>query len=151
MYLSKEELANKLIGKKINKIFLNSEYLKFETDQGNVLFEVYGDCCSHSYFYDFYGVKKLLQNGPVTDFKSIDLKEGDYNNWIDPNKEYDYDYIQCYGYAITTVNPEFGEQTSVFSFRNKSNGYYGGSLEWRDGGADLEVSPEITDDVLEVK
>lgn len=148
MWLTKEELKAKLVGKKVKKIFYNESHLKFETDQGNVLFEVEGDCCSHSYFFDFYGVKKLLENGPITDFKEVELKEGDFNYF---NGEKDGDSIQCYGYAITTENKELGEQTSVFSFRNSSNGYYGGSLEWRDGGADLEVSPEITDDVIEIK
>lgn len=150
MWLTETELKEKLLGKKIQKIFLSQSYLKFETDQGNVLFQVEGDCCSHSYFFDFYGVKKLLENGPVTDFKSVPIKEGDFNAVTKTDEDYG-DVIQCYGYAITTESPEFGEQTSVFSFRNKSNGYYGGSLEWRDGGPDLDVQPEITDDVVQVK
>lgn len=148
MYLSQEELSKKLIGKKIHRVFMDQEFLKFDTDHGYVSFTVEGDCCSHSYFYDFYGVKKLFNNGPVTDFKSIELKEGDFN-WVDPNKEGDYECIQCYGYAITTINPKFGEQTSVFSFRNNSNGYYGGSLEYY-GKIPVDI-PEITDDVVEVK
>lgn len=145
MYLTEENLKGLLVGKKIQKVFLNQEYLKFQTDQGNVVFTVSGDCCSSSYFFDFYGVKKLFENGAVTDFKEVELKEGDFN-FI---SEDGYDSIACYGYAITTENKEFGEQTSVFSFRNSSNGYYGGSLEFVEG--DKEVSPEITDDVIEVK
>ena len=54
--------------------------------------------------------------------------------------------IQKYGYAITTESEQFGEMTSVFSFRNSSNGYYGG---WMYSTEDREVSPEITDDIIE--
>jgi hypothetical protein len=56
-----------------------------------------------------------------------------------------------YGYSITLEpkeNDYYGERTAVFSFRNESNGYYGG---WIEKTEDREVLPEITEDVLEVK
>lgn len=137
---------NDLVGRKITKIFLNEDYLKFETDKGPLVYKVDGDCCSHSYFFDFYGVKKLLENGPVTSVKTIELKEGDVS-WT-PEEDKDHECLQCYGYQIFTESKEFGEQTAAFSFRNSSNGYYGGSLEIT---SDMEVAPEITDDVIEVK
>jgi len=55
----------KLVGKKINKVFISEEYLKFETDKGDVCYRVDGDCCSHSYFYDFQNVNRLIKNGKV--------------------------------------------------------------------------------------
>lgn len=141
----KTELQS-LVGKKIRKIFLNDSFLKFETDQRPLTYGVEGDCCSHSYFFDFYGVKKLLENGPVTEVKEVELKQGDNNAKSDDDCV--NDCIQCYGYQITTESKEFGPQTSVFSFRNSSNGYYGGSIFATN---DQEVLPEITDDVSEVK
>lgn len=136
-----------LVGKKINKVFINTEYLKFETGGGNFTYGVTGDCCSNSFFYDFYGVKNLIEGGKVKEVKVVDLHPTDL--FVVPDKG---DNTQVYGYAITTETKENdyydGERTSVFSFRNESNGYYGGSI---DKVEDREVSPEITDDVVEVK
>lgn len=127
-----------LVGKKINRIFMNDEFLRFDTDQGDVSYEVYGDCCSHSYFHDFIGVEKLLKNGPVLSVEAISLD--------DIEIEDDWDHLQAYGFRIITEDEKFGEVSSVFSFRNRSNGYYGGWMERANyTPADL---PEITADVL---
>lgn len=131
-----------LIGKSVKKIFLNTEYLKFETDDGDFTYTVTGDCCSHSFFYDFYGVKNLLENGKVIDVKEVELSP----ERMIPKPE--NDSLQFYGYQITTKSKDFGEVTSVFSFRNDSNGYYGGSL---DKTENINVQPEITEDIIEVK
>ena len=142
-----ETALKDLVGKKINKVFINTNYLKFETSGGNFVYLVTGDCCSNSFFYDFYGVKNLLEGGIVKEVKTVDLHPTDL--FVVPNKG---DSIQVYGYAITTEPKEeddyCGERTSVFSFRNESNGYYGGSI---DKVEDRKVLPEITDDVVEVK
>lgn len=53
-----EEQFKEMIGAKVGKIFFNEDYLKFDTDKGPFVFSVDGDCCSHSYFHDFIGVKK---------------------------------------------------------------------------------------------
>lgn len=132
-----------LIGKKVLKIYLNKTYLKFETDQGNLVYIVEGDCCSSSYFFDFYGVKNLLENEKVIAAKEVELHPSDllaHNNA--------YEIISVYGYQITTESKEYGEVTSVFSFRNSSNGYYGGYISKVD---DQEVVPEIKADIYEVK
>ena len=131
-----------LVGKKIQKVFMNEDCLKFETDRGNVIFTVEGDCCSHSYFHDFIGVKKLLENGHVVSAKEIELADAEDNT-----ADTDGDYLQFYGFEIVTVHPTFGDQTSVFSFRNSSNGFYGGWMRYEE--QDRNVQPEITDDVLE--
>ena len=39
------------------------------------------------------------------------------------------EYIQVYGYRLTTLSRKWGPVSSVFSFRNSSNGYYGGSID----------------------
>lgn len=135
-----KDCIERLVGKKIQKIFMNEDYLKFETNGGPVVFYVSGDCCSHSYFHDFIGVKKLLENGKVMGARAIPL------GVVGKNKNYD-EVIQSYGYEIVTENPTFGEQTSVFSFRNSSNGYYGGEMSKADPRA--IVLPEVTDDVIE--
>lgn len=138
-----EKTIERLVGKVVLKIYMNEDFLKFETDQGNVVFEVDGDCCSHSYFHDFIGVKKLLENGTVLSAKEISLELSE-----DEQKKLDSDEdIKVYGFEIVTGHPQFGEQTSVFSFRNSSNGYYGGDMY--NAPDDQEVLPEIKDDVIE--
>lgn len=139
-----------LIGKKVVKIFLNNDYLKFETNEGSFTYRVDGDCCSISYFYDFYGVKNLLKGGKVKEVKEVELHPADL--FVVPDKG---DVTQVYGYSITVEPIEdaddywTGYRTAVFSFRNESNGYYGGYINKVE--EDKEVLPEITEDVIEVK
>lgn len=135
-------IIDNLVGKKILKIFLNENYLKFETDAGNFVFTTYGDCCSQSVFYDFIGVKKLFENGPVVSVREVKDLQADEAT----DKKMYQECPAAYGFEIVTEHPTFGEMTSVFSFRNYSNGYYGGWIEEMD---DCKVSPEIFDDVLE--
>lgn len=140
-----------VVGRKVKAVRITEEILQFDFEEGeSVAFTVYGDCCSHSYFYDFHGVEKLLENGPVTEFSPIDLKESEYVYSYDPdNVDHEYDEIQVYGWRLVTEHPLWGEQTSVFSFRNSSNGYYGGWMEVTSQRID-DVEP-VTETVLEVK
>lgn len=127
-----------LVGKKVKRIFMNEDELKFETDSGSFIFTVFGDCCSHSYFHDFIGVKKLLGR-VVKAVETVDMEDPQAGNGCDS------DCIQAYGIRFITEDPEFGEVSSVMSFRNNSNGYYGGSLNSGEE-SDKEVSPEIFKD-----
>lgn len=148
MYGEVEEKMKKMVGTSVKRIFFTTDHLQFETDKGSFAFGVEGDCCSHSLFYDFYGVKNLLSNGKITEVKQVDLdpKGKDYN---DARNDYESEDIKIYGVQFTTESKEFGPVTSVFSFRNYSNGYYGGSL--------ILATPksnsvgEIFDDVIELK
>lgn len=130
-----------IIGKKVLKVEISDYYLKLHTDQGLVMFEVDGDCCSNSYFHDIVGTRKLLDNGPVIAVEEVDLQPGDpgYHDPDCPSTPYSYggdalkspcgvahDYLQVYGYRFVTEHPFFGEQSTVVAFRNDSNGYYGG-------------------------
>ena len=123
-------------------------------------YEVEGDCCSYSYFHDFFGVPHLLNNGAVTEVGDVDLAPDD-PRFKRPAKaderpaDMDYDHpdywdysdedIQVYGYKIVTAHPVFGEVTSVLSFRNSSNGYYGGWMD-RTGDVRTEGLQRITED-----
>jgi hypothetical protein len=132
-----------LVGKKVLKIFMNSEYLRFETDGGVFTYETCGECCSSTYFYDFYGVKNLL-GSVITAVDDVPLELQDYIKRGYKEEEVD----EFYGVQLTTVSPEFGEVTSVFSYRNVSNGYYGGSISLSTYTGSL---PEIQEDVVETK
>lgn len=141
MYEDKD--LTRMIGSTIKRIFMNEEFLKFETDKGNFVYSVDGDCCSTSVFYDFYGVKKLFGK-VVKSVESVELLESDRPK---DKKEYQ-ESISVYGYRITTEDEKLGDVSSVFSFRNYSNGYYGGSMGT---SSDQEVKPEIFDDVIETQ
>lgn len=137
-----DEALNDLIGKKVTSIHINADNLVIKTSDGfTAPFYVYGDCCSQSYLEDFQGVEKLLNNGPITEWATVDLS--DKNG--DDGDEYG-NCLQYYGYSFTTVHDFWGEQTSVFSFRNESNGYYGGSLALSREIPDLNKLKSITED-----
>ena len=132
------------IGATVRSIWISEDQLALMTDQGWVVWGVDGDCCSTSYFFDFYGVENLLTNGPVAAFESIDLSPGDPgykpSTWEpDANQ---YEEIEVYGFRLTTRHPLFGPVSSVLSFRNSSNGHYGGWM------SRMTVDPSWTPDRL---
>ena len=145
-----------MVGRTVNAILMSEDRLTFQTDDGLISYDAYGDCCSRSYFFDFYGVKNLLENGPVVAFEKFDLAPGDPGYHSDTEGPWDapcpecgvtgHGYLQVYGYRFTTEHPNFGPVTSVFSFRNDSNGYYGGSLERYMGGVISADQVLITED-----
>lgn len=142
-----ETALKNLIGKTVNKILINQKYLQFETDKGDITYRVTADCCSESFFYDFYGIKNLLENGPIIDVKALPVT----------TEEIGFETCQKYGYQITTIHPVYGEVTSVFSFRNMSNGYYGGEIEETEektGETNKrypQILKELKEDVIEIK
>lgn len=122
-----------LIGARIMAIYMGEEQLIFDTDRGLVGYCVEGECCSSSYFHDFYGVKHLLARELVTGFEAIDLAPGDpgyrAETWERGVGTVDaYDEVKVYGYRLTTTSVAFGPVSAVVSFRNSSNGYYGGDM-----------------------
>ena len=149
-FSSVEEMAAEVVGKKVTAVRIAEEVLQLNfADGSSVAFDVEGDCCSHSYFYDFHGVEKLLENGPVTEFSEIDLKDTEYVYAYDTGGFEDgYESVQVYGYRLVTEHPTWGEQTSAFSFRNSSNGYYGGWMGLTERRID-DVAP-VTETVSEV-
>lgn len=136
-----------LIGKKITGISMNQEYLRFDTDDGSFTYTVEGDCCSSSFFFDFYGVRNVLENGKVKEVKQVDLHPADV--LVSNTSGSCTDDTKVYGYQIFTESKDgYGDVTAVFSFRNVSNGYYGGSIDKCENKDGL---PEITEDVIEIK
>ena len=135
-----------LIGSTVEEIWMSNYQLAFLTDKGWLTYEVEGDCCSHSFFHDFIGVKKLLDGNPIISAKEI------YDSPVEPTQEeLDYaDVLQCYGVELVTDSPDFGEVTSVFSFRNDSNGYYGGWIDRCSAERPSANAVKIVDDVLDV-
>jgi hypothetical protein len=113
-----------LVGRSVRRALWDErsgEYLVFDmigSPEPVIAYAVEGDCCSHSYFHDFIGVEKLLTNGAIRSTRALPTTE-----FESPS-----DVTRCYGYELVTRHPLWGEMTSVLSFRNESNGYYGGNL-----------------------
>lgn len=133
------KLAAPLIGKSVTAVEIDAEELRFTLGDGTLVhYTVYGDCCSQSYFYDIHGVEKLLNGGPVVEMNPIDLADPD-----DADAQRG-DVVRAYGYEIVSDHPEFGEVTTALSFRNDSNGYYGGTMELFNDGYGTRRIPGVT-------
>ncbi len=115
-----------LIGAIVKEIYISEEYLYFVTSKGDFCYLADGDCCSRSYLYDFIGVRHLLDNGEI---RLVDYIPKEFVTPPTFEEIESADYLQVYGYRIVTIHPKFGEVSSLFSFRNNSNGYYGGQIE----------------------
>ena len=109
-----------LIGKKITGLRINEDQsvLAFDTDQGVIAYDVWGDCCSEAWFADITGVGALI-GGTVQTADEVSM---DGYNVEDGRTRQDVD--EAYGYKLTT---DKGYADIVF--RNSSNGNYGGSIE----------------------
>lgn len=96
------------------------ETLTFVTDKGLISFDGEADCCSETWFADFFNIPDVL-NSKVISVEVIDLEVGDYNVEKDNRTRQECDEV--YGYRIRTE-----KGSGVFSLRNSSNGWYGGSI-----------------------
>lgn len=121
-----------LVGKTIKELYVNEDQslLKFVTDQGELIYETEGDCCSETWFADIIFNWKFFQT-PVTDVTELDVPA-----WLDRLITKDgrtrQEFDQAYGYNVkadsTNTMYYSGNGTSCdIIFRNSSNGYYGGS------------------------
>lgn len=126
--------ADRMYDEIIKHIAIESDdTLYISTDRNVHVFNVQGDCCSHSYFYEISNVNQLI-GGKVIKIEQISMP--------DPGVDTEYECIQAYGYKIHT-DKGYG----LIVFRNSSNGYYGG---WMEYAGEREYIPsnatEITDD-----
>jgi hypothetical protein len=109
-----------LIGDTVNRVFVEeSEYNMFFVTKSGAIWQlsVSGDCCSESWFSDFYNVEALL-HGTITKINESGMP--DYN--VDDGRGRQ-ESDQVYGYEFVTT-----KGTATLVFRNSSNGYYGGSM-----------------------
>ena len=113
-----------LWGQKVTDVSFSDELCVLDTELGQVVLTVEGECCSYSYFHDAVGLDHLRNNGAVLRVETIDL--GD-----DSADEHGDTWTSVYGIKIVTEHPMFGEVNTVISFRNDSNGYYGGECDSR--------------------
>ncbi len=106
-----------LIGSQILRVYLSPDKteLSFDTDNGFFMYQVFGDCCSHSWFNDIINVQALLGE-TVESVEERSMPEA-------PQEE--DGYIQVYGLRLTTR-----KGWTDIAFRNSSDGYYGGWMSF---------------------
>ena len=124
-----------LVGKTIKEMYVNEDQslLKFVTNQGDVIYETDGDCCSETWFADIIFNWKFFTSA-VTEVTELDVPE-----WLERSVNKDgrtrQEFDQLYGYNIKANivggNAYHGNNSTSCDiiFRNSSNGYYGGSCD----------------------
>ena len=138
--ISEYREADVPLGGRITEIGIDTQYLFINTEQGSVLMAALGGCCSNTMIHDIIGVKKVLNTGPLVSIRPTHQASEACENYTEP---WD-DCVQNYGLEIVVDHPEYGEVTCVVSYRNNSNGYYGGYLKL--AGSNRRNVPLITDD-----
>jgi hypothetical protein len=111
-----------LIGRTVTGFTITeSGDLRIATREGDVAWDAFGDCCSHSMFSD---VPELSEPGRV-------VEVGEVESMTDPRLDpatlkpspFEYeDSVEIYGYTLRLND---GRELLIV-MRNNSNGYYGG-------------------------
>lgn len=110
------DIFDKIKGQKIKAITYSEDGqdLTFTMeDESTVKYEAYGECCSSSYIEDIDN-PEIFINANLID---VDVVYGE-------SKNVDYEVHEWTFYKFKT-----DKGMATLSFRNESNGYYGGSLE----------------------
>jgi hypothetical protein len=126
-------VLNKLVGKRINGIFLNDGNTRvvFRTiEDERIGFYVFGDCCNTVYINHFQGADvvgegntfDLLRGALVTaveekEWVAIDDEPDDEDSWVD----------NCVEDGFFTISTDRGYID--FEVRNEHNGYYSGHID----------------------
>ena len=145
-----------LVGKTIRGLYVNEDQsmLKFDTDQGELIYLAEGDCCSESWFADIMFGWKFFNN-VVTSVEELEVPDW-LTRLVSNDKRTRQEYDQVYGYQIV-VSAALYESGNAKScdviFRNSSNGYYGGwcgllecESKWAKEKLDIAEWTQITED-----
>lgn len=129
-----QKAARALVGKRISKVFVSEgeSHLVFETDQGDVVWGTYGDCCSETWFADILGFSALC-DALVSKVECLDLPGVDDGRTRQESDSF-------YGMKIVT-----DKGTCDLVYRNSSNGYYGGNAMLEPSRPNVTLR-EITND-----
>lgn len=115
-------MENPLIGKRLKAIYLSDGggAIRFDLDDGKtIVARAACDCCSHTWIEHVESPSHVI-GATVTNVEDVDMPTKEYD-------KYEYDCLRFYGCKIITDKGSF-----TIDYRNSSNGYYGGSLEWSD-------------------
>jgi uncharacterized protein (TIGR02996 family) len=108
-----------LVGRTVRQVKFNGDHLlTLLTDEGPIGYRAEGDCCSWSWYY------RILNPENLIDQKVVAVSEGRTDD-VDPNDGLgQQEDDQVYGYCLMTA-----KGATEITFRNSSNGYYGGWIK----------------------
>ena len=111
-------MSNNLVGKTLIGIQISKDKinLKFQTTEGDIIAMCDADCCSHTWVEH---IELPAMGFPALVISDEDIDMPDLGDMLG------HDCMKYYGYKIITDKGEI-----LIDYRNDSNGYYGGSLEW---------------------
>ena len=112
---------NPLIGKTLTGLMLakDKEAIKFLTTDGEIVARCDADCCSSTWIE---AIENTVREFPALVTAAAGIEDG-LPEPVEDDPE--HDFLQFYGFKVTT-----DKGVIVIDYRNASNGYYGGSLEW---------------------
>lgn len=121
-------MGNVLVGRAVVAVYLKEggSAIRFDLDESEtVVATVFGDCCSSTWIESLDAPDALI--GTVISVEDIDMPDlgTGAEQTQDKDRAGSAECISYYGCKITTDNG-----SCVIDYRNESNGYYGGSLEW---------------------
>lgn len=116
-YLSNRAFATRMAGSVIRSVSLDTTktLLTIRTTEGTLHGLVQGDCCSSSWIEHLEAPNDIAGATitGLTDSGSVEVTHADH------------ECLQVYNTAIQTTRGEI-----VIEYRNSSNGYYGGWIDW---------------------
>ena len=128
-------VLNKLVGRRINGIFLNEDNTKvvFRTIEDEVIgFYTHGDCCNTVYINHFQGIDVVGEGNAFDLLRGALVTSVEEKEWVaidDDPTEYDDDSYGggCVEDGFFTISTNRGYID--FEVRNEHNGYYSGHIE----------------------
>lgn len=115
---------NLLVGMTLKQILLSEDrtFIQFMAIDGQILLaKAEGDCCSSTWIEDVLFPDAAI-GSEILAADDIDLPEHLHTPTITENYE---DSMEYYGFQIRTT-----KGVTTIAYRNSSNGYYGGRLDW---------------------
>jgi hypothetical protein len=127
-----EGIRKQMVGKVVVSTSFKDGVVTLRTDDDGYHTEVEGDCCSFTWIENAEIPETPFTIASVEDIPMPEwAKECIEGGWSYTTKCHCsqggyHDSVAHYGHRITTTK---GERLEI-DFRNDSNGYYGGSLDW---------------------
>ena len=127
-------VLNKLVGKRINGIFLNEDHTKvvFRTiEDERIGFYTHGDCCNTVYINHFQGADVVGEGNTFDLLRGALVTAVEEKEWVSIDDDIDADdqswMDDCVEDGFFTIRTDRGYID--FEVRNEHNGYYSGHVE----------------------
>lgn len=140
-------VLQKLVGRRINGIFLNDDQTRviFRTvENDRIGFYVYGDCCNNVYINHFQAMDAIGEGNTFDLLRGALVTEVEEKDWVAIDDEVDEDSWThgCVEDGFFTIRTNRGYID--FEVRNEHNGYYSGHID------ELDEDEALLDDMVQL-